>query len=82
MILYDRIDVKRQGCGFTAVDTVTGERLIGLTSTRELAEIQAFRALKKILREPRKCLTCRRVFLSEGAWNRMCNQCRKSPPEG
>ena len=31
---------------------------------------------RKIKRTNRSCLRCRRVFKSEGKWNRMCPRCK------
>jgi len=33
-------------------------------------------SMRRAERTERKCLSCKKPFMSEGAHNRMCNQCR------
>lgn len=45
---------------------------------KELAEINELRSkagLKLVLNKPRPCMRCKREFISEGAWHRLCWNC-------
>ena len=46
----------------------------------QLPDINRARAeagLKKQTIKPRECLSCGKIFVSEGSWNRRCNSCYK-----
>lgn len=72
----DTYRVRRLKGGYVVSPSASYEILHGPTSTREMCERWIEKRQAKAELVERKCMNCRRPFLSWGIGNRLCDKCR------
>lgn len=65
------------GCGFTYTVVIDGKMVGGPYGSFWAAEHACDDFTRQSKMKERPCITCRDLFESEGAHNRMCDPCRK-----